>query len=631
MPCWRHERPDRRNAQERVAASGPALASCLEPHDRPDAAQEVGVHTTWTYRLRRGAIVLAALVAVRLVAAASVRAQGPEMVPRLPASTVSFVEWRGSNALAANSQENHVLQLLADPAMTPLWLGMAANFQQQQKESKAPAPVLSMPDVLSLLQNPAAMGVVQLPRAAEATAAGKPAARMAVFVVYDATGKTELIEKWETATETRGPHPPKVTHFDFGGTSVEVRSTGKGQSYLAQAGNYFVASDQKATIEELITRFSSAATPADSVTQRPEYAEVQKFVGSGAALDFFARMPNVRELMPTNAKNPAGGKFIENIHLDKVRAAGGSVSFAGPAMRMRGAIFGNTLPTGPFDVAGASSATFRTQAIASGAPEFSVSRVNFAAIYRLFYGAIVPNLPPQQAANLSAMETAAQGFLGMSISDALDLFTGEVASASSYSSDGTEERVFAATIQKPETVLRILRAVLGPMTLAEDTYGDATTLDIAFPYRDPATGLQRRRMYYVAVTPQMLLVAPRKALAGTSAAGAGAAGAQGVFVDPEFTQLRALMPEQLSGLGMMQISEIPWGPVLANFESREKESARLGTQQAAPSSKNAPTAQPPDFTWLKLVDPQVIPRHLHIAVSGWWKDTNGVYFDSYLQ
>jgi hypothetical protein len=596
------------------------------------------VNNTRNRRLRGSAIWLAAL-SVMSLGAATVRAQSSEIVPRLPASTVGLVEWRGSGALTADSAENHVVQLMADPAMAPLWLGMAADFQKRQKESKTPPPVLSLPEMVSLLQNPAVFGVIQLPRVAETAPAGKPAARMAVFVVYDATGKTALIEKWDTATATRGPNPPKVTHYNFGGTSVEVRSHEKSESYLAQAGHYFLASDQKAAIEELITRFRNADAPADSITQRPEYAEVQKFIGSGAALDYFVRVPNLRELTPANPKNPAGEKIIESIHLDKVHAAGGAVGFAGPAMRVRGAIFGNTQPTGPFDIAGESGTMFRTQAIASGEPQYSVSRVNFAAIYRLFYGAIVPSLPQQQAANVAAMEGAVQGYLGMSIPDALELFTGEVASASSFASDGTEERVFAATIQKPESVLHILRAVLGPMTLAEDTYGDATTLDIAFPYRDPTTGLRRRTMYYVAVTPQMLLVAPRKAIlrevlekSSAKATSAEAAGAtKGPFADPQYAQLRALMPAKLSGLGVTDISAIPWGPVFANLETRVEKSEQLAAQQAAQRSKNGQAAPAPEYTWLKLVDPQVIPRHLHIAVSGWWKDANGVYFDSYLQ
>ncbi len=581
---------------------------------------------------------MAGVVGLSLCVVASLRAQSSGIVPRLPASTMSYVEWRGSDALAASSKDNHVMQLMADPAMMPLWLGMAADFQKQQRASKAPAPPLTMPEVISLLQNPAVFGLMEMPRAADASPAGKPGPRIAAFLVYDATGKAALIEKWESATETRGPNPPKVTHYQFSGTSVEVRSSKTGASYSAQVGSYFLTSDRKRTIEQLIARFSSAAAPADSITQRPEYAEVRKFVGSGGVFEFFARMPNVRDVTPVDGKSQTGTKIIKSIHLEKVRAAGGSLSFAGPAMRMRGAIFGDTQPPGPFDIAGASREMFRTQAIAGGSPEFSVSRVNLAAIYRLFYGAIVPNLPPQQAASLSAVEGMAQGFLGMSIPDALDLFTGEMAASTSFSNNGTQEQIFAATIQKPESVLRILRAVLGPMTLAEDTYGDATMLDMAVPYHDPATGLQRRKMYYVAVTPQLLLVAPRKTMlravleqTTTPIAGAAPAAAKSVFADPQYAQLRAQLPEKLSGLGVLDVSQVPWSPVLANIESRTEQSAKVATQEAERLSKNKQSVPPPDLSWIKLVDPNLIPRHLHMFVSGWWKDTDGVYFDSYVQ
>ena len=591
------------------------------------------MNSTRNFRSRRSAVLLVALTSLSLFAANALRAQTSDIVAKLPASTVSYVEWRGSGALAATSQENHVIQLMEDPAMAPVWIGIAANFQKRQQESKAPAPPLSMPEVVSLLQNPAVFGIIELPRPRDVSPGGKAAPRIAAFMVYDATGKTDLIAKWRAATETRGQNPLTITHYDFDGTSVEVRSGKTGEGYSALAGKYLVASDRKRIVEQLITRFSSASAPANSITQRPEYAEVQTFVGPGGALEFFGRMPDVGELIPPNAKNQNGEKFIQNIHLDKVHAAGGSVSFAGPAMRVRAAILGNTQPPGPFDIAGASSETFETQSVAGGAPEFSVSRINLAAVYRLVYGALVPNLPPQQAASVSAMEGLAQGYLGMSIPDALDLFTGEMASTTSFEADGTQEQVFAASIQKPDALLRVLRVLLNSMTLAEEMNGNVTTLDIAVPYRDPATGLRRRKMYYVAVTPQLLVVAPRKALlrealhqpspGGT----AGAAAPKSAFVDPQFAELRARMPEKLSGLGYAEVAEVPWSPVFAKFASNAEQSAQAA-RRAAGASK---TVHPPDFSWLGLVDPNVIPRHLHTVVSGWWKDSSGVYFDSYVQ
>ncbi|MDE3111162.1 MAG: hypothetical protein KGL02_14660, partial [Acidobacteriota bacterium] len=448
-----------------------------------------------------------------------------------------------------------------------------------------------------------------------------------MFLVYDSTAKTDIIQKWEAATEMRGPNPPIITHFEFGGTSVEERSYAKSATFLAMAGHCFIVSDRKPVVEELITRFGGSIGPSDSLAQQPEYASVQRFLDSDAALDYFGQVPNLKEWISvgTKAKNQATAlKFIDSIHLEKVHALGGSVSFAGQAMHIRSAILGNTAPAGLFDFAGASDTSFQTVAIANGAPAFSVSRFDFVAFYRLIMGAAAAATPQQQAGGLQTAQSAVQAFLGMSVPDTLNLFTGELATASSFSDDGTQQRVFAATIQKPDAVLHVLRAVLGPMTLAEDSWGSATMLDIAYPYRDPASGLQRRKLYYVAVTPQMLLVAPRKAmlrdtLQSVSDSRTAPPAANGVFADPEYTKMRALLPKKLSGLGADDVSLMPWEAIWMNFEQQIEQSPK---QSAHPS---------PDLSWMKLVNPGVIPRHLHIALSGWWKDANGVYFDSYLQ
>lgn len=568
---------------------------------------------------------LAVAVMAALLGAGSLRAQTSEFVPRLPARTVAYVEWHGAGEISGATQQNHVLQLLSDPALTPLWLGMAVNFQKQQRAKKAAAPPLSLADIVSLMQNAAAAGIIEMPQAAGSTTSTNGNSPLAVFVAYDATGKADIIEKWEAARGPRGPKVPVITHFNFDGTSVEERAYDKSATYLAIAGHFFVVSDQKTVIEQLITRFSAKDAPSDSLAQLPEYVSAEKYLGPDAAFDYFARVPDLKELTLADAKrkNQANAlKFINGLHLEKVHALGGSVSFAGESTRMRGAILGNTTPVGPFDLAGASGTSFQTMAVAGAAPAFSVSRMNLTALYRLIMGAASAVMPEQQSANLQAAQNAAQAFLGMSVPDALDLFTGELASATSFSEDGTQQRTFAVTIQKPDEVLHVLRAVLGPMTLAEDSFGNATMLDIAYPYRDAATGLQRRKMYYVAVTPQLLLVAPRKAMLREtlgSLSAPGASAAKGVFADPEYAKMRALLPEKLSGLGADDMALIPWDAIWANFE------------QQLEQSPNKYPHRSPDLSWMKLVNPEVIPRHLHIAVSGWWKDANGVYFDSYIQ
>ncbi|GEM_PF-1090000 len=576
-------------------------------------------------------------VAAGLLGAGSARAQSSAIVSRLPARTVAFVEWRGAKAVAGEEGQNHVLQLLGDPSLAPLWLEMAADFQKQEQSHAAASP-LSLPDILSLVQNPAAAGIIEVPQAtessghADASTGGKPAPPVATFVVYDATGKTDILKKWDTAAAANGPNAPVVTHFRFAGVSIEERASKTSTTYSAMAGHYFVASNKKPVIEDFITRFSGNDAPTESLAKRPEYVEVRKFIGNDGAFDYFARMPNLKRWIAASAKgkNPAALKFIDGLRLEKIQAMGGSVSFAGEATRIRGAVLGNTLPIGPFDFAGTSGTSFQTMSIAGASPEFNVSRLNFAALYRLVMGAATTVVPEQQAANLQSAQTMAQAYLGMTIPDALNLFTGELASASSFSDDGSEERTYAATIQKPDAVLHILRTILGGMTLAEEFFGDATMLDIAYPYRDSATGLKRRKMYYVAVTPQLLLVAPRKALLRetleslSARAGATVSPAKGVFFDPEYAKMRALLPARLSGLAVEDMAQIPWNAVWTNFENRLQQPT---SQNPRPSN----TRHSPDPSWMRLIKPDVIPRHLHMAVSGWWKDTDGVYFDSYIQ
>ena len=145
-------------------------------------------------------------------------------------------------------------------------------------------------------------------------------------------------------------------------------------------------------------------------------------------------------------------------------------------------------------------------------------------------------------------------------------------------------------------------------------------LDLAYPSQDPHTHVERRRLYYLAVTPQMLLAAPRKTMLRGAIERLNPLAADpppsGVAANPDYASLRSRLPERLSGLGAADIGLIPWEKIRANLE-----------KQAA-SNANRTNEQPPDWSWL---EPGVISRYLHFALSGWWKDANGVYFDSYLQ
>ncbi len=189
-------------------------------------------------------------------------------------------------------------------------------------------------------------------------------------------------------------------------------------------------------------------------------------------------------------------------------------------------------------------------------------------------------------------EAMAQSFLGMPIEDTLKLFTGEITSVTSYSEDGAPQALYAVTIQKPEAVLRILRAVAGRMITAEDSAGATTYLDVAYPYRDPVSGTQRRKFYYAAVTPNMILVAPRKAMlrqaASLLASPAGAPA--GALANPMYQQLRTRLPQNLTALSAADLTQIPWDKLAANLETQLEQGAKKQNGTRAAGGKLAESA-----------------------------------------
>jgi hypothetical protein len=265
-----------------------------------------------------------------------------------------------------------------------------------------------------------------------------------------------------------------------------------------------------------------------------------------------------------------------------------------------------------------------TQQVVSPGPFFYISKCDFAAIYELIRAGAVGSLNPQQAANIASFETMAQSFLGMPVREALELFTGEVAFETMLSEEGLSDHIIAVTIQKPKDVLRILRALIGSKIVAEDVEGDTTFLDISFPSTDRATGQQKRTFYYVAVTPEMIYAAPRKATVRAvierARTNSSNPAPREISSNPELNRMRALLPEKLSGLGASDMTHIPWEKLVNQYK-----------QLAAEDAKNSKDTNPKSNDYLNLVKPEVFSRHFHAAIYGWWKDSNGVYFDSFVQ
>lgn len=555
-------------------------------------------------------------------------AQTASLPDRLPADTVFFAHWRGMASVTSAEKTNHLVQLLQDPQFTLGRDALLRNLRSNMAKNGTTNTEPELAEVLSILDNSAVAGFVLNPAAPTANdtpASSAPVPPVGFFLVYDATGKTALVKKLRAEVRANGKEVPVVMTYDFKGTTVEARTTGTDVSYTALTPKYYFLADQKSVIEDLITRFSANARPATAVTQIPEYQAVRSFVAPNAVIDFFARVPNLAKTLSPDQLEKPGVKFAENLRLDRIHVFGGSVSFEGAATRIRGAVLGDASARTLFDVAGASGASFATLPAVSPGPMFSISRFNLAAAYQLLRAAAMPGLAPQQAANIEMYEKTAQGFLGMSLPDALQLFTGEFANQSYFADDGSSLQTYAVAIQKPQDVLHIFRAVGGAIITGEETVGDTTYLTLTFSSTDPVSGQKRSEPYYVAVSPAILFAAPAKTAVREAAsrlnAKADANSATGVLANSDYSRTRSLLPEKLSGLSAFDLAHIPWDKILARY-------SKLAADEAA---RNPAGPNPPATDWLKSVKPEVVTRHLNFGISGWWKDSSGIYFDSYLQ
>lgn len=562
------------------------------------------------YRVARAAALAFALLSLAL----PLFAQSSALVDRLPADTWAYLSWVGTASLKPVNATNAILRLYSDPSFSAFLDrsiftvshegGPAGKFGGLTPEQGA--------RILSALENPAVLGLVSSPRSSPAGQGSSD-----YFVIYDGTGKRELIETLRRERDARVTPPPRWSTVLIAGVSVEKRVWGSQTSYEAKSGNYYLYAGSAYAMEELLR--APAAGPA-SRAPSPSFPQACREMAQTAALAVLVRPA------PLHAPEGSGDAAFDwhaasrSLGLDRIGGACLSVTFEKEITRTRGAVLGDTSPGSLLNVLGDNRDSFQTMSLAGRASSFQVSNLDFAGLYNSLFKAASAALPASKAPFLAAGVAFLASTWGMPPDQAFALFTGEAAEIHPDVGTDPSARLYAFTIHDPDKVLHILEHALPGERTSTNREREVTYLEVTLPARSvsPSLGAAPTATYF-ALTPNMLLVSKKEGLVRDGVAhlesADGAAASRGLAGDGTFQKARESLPAKLASLTYQNYANFNWQKAIADFENRRSDRAGLPSRQEG----------------LAGLDPALLARYLHVFIGGAWKDSNGISFDSYIQ
>jgi len=532
---------------------------------------------------------------------------------------------------------NSLLALWDDPDFAPVPSALAAGMLDSS-EQKSSAPKLTpqeLGEFASLLENSFTLGYIgesakHRTAVSGASSDAKPRAWDGMFFVYNRAGKEELLTKAILRLRSGEKEIPRLSQVSIAGVqALKIERKTGGSSYWAESGKYAVGASEAAVMEELLSRLNGKSAPAaPSLAQSAAYQEAQPIVGSGL-LEFFLRIPDLKDLVEDSK---AGGfkvrPVLDAVRLDAVHSLSGHVTFDGAKTHVEAAILGDAAPGTLFDIwAEGKSSPASLALVPATAISYNSARINLPGIYATVKRVVRSVLPQGQQGTTDILESAAQTRLGMPLSDALNVFTGEFASMeNSPALDNAKQVFFLGINKKPET-LKLARSLFGDQLASERNEGDVTFLKISTGGNQGSAGVAQWRFYHVAVTPDMIIGASRldtvrEVLANRSS----------VSTNPSLASLtqfqakRASFPENLLGLSYFDFQKVDWQAALDHWVSEAKK-APVAKSAAGPNPTT--TSKLPD--WLSQVNPQVLSRHLHTSWSASWKDAKGIHWDQWIE
>ena len=584
---------------------------------------------------RNSLLMAAASLALEANAA---RAQAPQEPAQLPARTTFYLIWRGAPPAAAR-KANSLLALWDDADFAPVRAALAASMfhdgngksgeqKLRPEETKEFASLLENPFTLGYLSEPAKHGGSN----AAAPADAKAPAWNGMFFVYDRAGKEALIAKAILKLRSQQKDLQQISQITLAEVPV-LKAEGKnGATYWAETGKYAVSAGEREVMEEILGRLGGKSSAASSLAQSAAYQEAQPMAGGGV-LEFFARIPELKELANgSKAGDLKVGPLLDAIRLEAVHSLSGRLTFEGAKTHVQAAILGDAAPGTPFDIwSGGQALPVSLSFAPAEAISYNSAQVNFTGIYSMVKRMARAAFPQEMQGNADIIDTLAQSRLGMPLTEALGLLSGEFASMQTSPSMDTSKQVFFLGIrEKPET-LRLIRTICSDQLTSERNEGDVTFMKISMGEKHGTAGVAQWPFFNLAVTQDMILGAGRtetlrEALANRAKAGSTA----GLASVPQFQAGRLQYPESLTGLSYFDFRKLDWKALKDRWlEEAKKRPSAKSTGLAQKPETPASTATAND--WLAEMDPQVFARHLHYSTSVSWKDGKGIHWDQWLE
>ena len=583
------------------------------------------MHSLLLCVFRTNACVRALLIATLMLFSAPVFAQSNSLVDRLPADTWAYINWHGTSSLNSVSGTNSVLRLWSDPSFTSLRARFISHVVQGGNQTNPQAAAMAQMltnEVLSALENPAVIGFLNRPVGGRIAGTSNP---IGFFFIFDATGKQDVVNLLRHMHEMNGV-PAQRTTLPVGDVIAEKVEANGNVSYDAQVGPYFISTDTFASLMELVPRFENSRPPATSFEQAPDVPSACRNDGQPSLMDLFVLPSRLHVAAAPPNPNFDIHAFATSLHLDRIHAVCGRMSFGQEVTRWHSVILGDTSQGSVLDIFGDNRDSFATMALARSGSSFQSSVLNFSAFYNALFNAITAALPANRSGIIMGMTSFISSSWGMPPDQALALFTGEFASIRPDPIANPSDTLYALTIRNPEKLVPILQHAIPGEQASVKQLGDTTYITVNLG-GSSASALDPPALY-IALTPTMLLASHqiesvRDAVARLHSS-TGSATTDVLSHNSDFLKARAVLPAKLNSLSYANLARTNWQKMFADLEKTINEQA----QAAAKAANKQP---PPSFDWIQGFDPSVISRYLHFSVGGGWKDSSGIYFDSYIQ